>query len=82
MLTNHPSLGSNYLLIELIDGLGERLVQGEVTPRQYTIHKNPIKRNLIPCEINEKDKPRKIFKFVRPMTFNDFKKEVSYFPFT
>jgi len=42
MFTKNPVSGNDTIIIESILGLGEKLVQGEVTPTQITINKNTL----------------------------------------
>lgn len=38
--SNNPITGENDILIEFINGIGEKLVQGEITPSQVSIERN------------------------------------------
>ena len=42
MFTKNPVTGDDTIIIESVLGLGEKLVQGEVTPSQLTINKNTL----------------------------------------
>lgn len=42
MFTKNPVSGNDTIIIESILGLGEKLVQGKVTPTQITINKNTL----------------------------------------
>ena len=42
MFTKNPVNGDDTIVIESVLGLGEKLVQGEVTPTQITINKNTL----------------------------------------
>ena len=42
MFTKNPVSGNDTIVIESVLGLGEKLVQGEVTPTQITINKNTL----------------------------------------
>lgn len=51
MFTKNPITGEDKIIIESVLGLGEKLVQGEVTPTQFVIDKNTL---LVENEIGPK----------------------------